>query len=171
MDVSADSANIPQPSRWQRWLDTHGERFLLYARQQTRTEADAHDVLQDALTESWRKSAGKVPDRGLVIATIRRRAMDLGRSIDRRSRREQNYSIERPSWFVEDFSAGDTESHLAKAIQRLPDHLREVLVLRIWEDLTFPAIGRLIGVPTSTASSRYQYALGQLRECMTELKP
>lgn len=169
--MSSDPAAAPQPSRWQRWLDQHGERFLLYARQQTRNEADAHDVLQDALTEAWRKSAGRVPDRGLVIATIRRRAMDLGRSIDRRSRREHDFCGERPSWFVEDFSAGDTGAHLAEAIRQLPGHLREVLILRIWEDLSFPAIGRLTGVPTSTASSRYQYALGQLRECTPELKP
>jgi RNA polymerase sigma-70 factor (ECF subfamily) len=169
--VRPDPAPAPRQGRWQRWLDANGERFLLFARQQTRTEADAQDVLQDALTESWRKSAGRVPDRALVIATIRRRAMDLGRSLDRRSRREQDFCGERPAWFVEDFSAGDTGAHLAQAIERLSEPLREVLILRIWEDLSFPAIARLTDVPTSTASSRYQYALSQLRECMTELKP
>ena len=70
-----------------------------------------------------------------------------------------------------DYSAGDTGDHLVSAIQELPDHLREVLILRIWEELSFPAIARLIGVPTTTASSRYQAALEQLRCCITELKP
>ena len=169
--MSRDPAAVPQRSRWQRWLDSHGERFFLYARQQTRSESDAQDVLQDALAESWRKAGGRIPDTSLVIATIRRRAMDLGRSIDRRSRREQNFAGDDPSWFSVDYSAGDTECHLAAAVQQLPTHLREVLVLRVWEDMPFPAIARLTGVPTSTASSRYRYALDQLRECMTELKP
>ena len=158
-------------TRWQRWLDEHGERFFLYARQQTRSESDAKDVFQDALTEAWHKASGNVPDRALVIATIRRRAIDLGRSTDRRSRREEAFADEVPAWFESDFSAGDTGEYLATAIRELPDPLREVLVLRIWEEMSFPAIARLTGVPTATATSRYRYALDRLRGCLTELQP
>lgn len=158
-------------SRWSRWLDEQGDRFFLYARQQTRSESDAKDVLQDALTEAWRKSGGTIPDPGLVLATIRRRAMDLGRSIDRRSRREHRYADDRPSWFTSDPSLGDTGEHLIAALENLPAHLREVLILRIWENQSFPAIGQLTGVPTTTASSRYRYGLDRLREALTELQP
>jgi len=166
-----DPQPSPPESRWQRWLDSHAERFFLYAQQLTRSESDAKDVLQDALTESWSKSGGEIPNRGLVLATIRRRAIDLGRSIDRRSRREQSFAAYTSPMFVADYAAGDTGDHLATAIQRLPDHLREVLILRIWEDMSFPAIGKLAGIPQPTATSRYRYALERLRECLTELKP
>jgi DNA-directed RNA polymerase specialized sigma24 family protein len=74
---------------WQDWLDQHGEVFLLFARQQTRCEADARDVFQEALIDAWRRSGSRPPDRALVFAQIRRRAIDLARSIDRRVRREQ----------------------------------------------------------------------------------
>jgi DNA-directed RNA polymerase specialized sigma24 family protein len=30
---------------WRRWLDDHAPRFLLFARQQTRSEADAQDLV------------------------------------------------------------------------------------------------------------------------------
>ena len=159
-----------RPANWQDWLEAHGPRFLLYARQQTRSESDAQDVLQDALTESWRKAGDTIPDNNLVIATIRRRAMDLGRSIDRRARREQDFAGHDSTWLIVDYSAGDTGEHVAAAIGELPEAQREVLILRIWQDMSFPAIARLTGVPTSTANTRYRQAIARLKECVTELQ-
>ena len=159
------------PLHWQEWIDQHGELFFLYARQQTRTEADAKDVLQDALTEAWTKAAGGIPEKAMVFATIRRRAVDLGRSMDRRLKREQTAACGQSDWFVPDFSAGDTRDALASAVLKLPPNLREVLMLRIWADMSFPAIAQLTGVPCATATSRYRYALDHLREQLAELQP
>lgn len=156
---------------WQAWLAEHGPWFLLYARQQTRSEADAQDVFQESLLDSWKRSSGSVPDKALVLATIRRRAIDCGRSNDRRTRREANFGDSRTPWFVTDFDAGDTRDFLASAVSALPENLREVLILRIWGDLSFPEIATLTEVPVPTATSRYRYALDRLREALTELQP
>lgn len=43
---------------WQRWLSERVDAFFLYARQQTRSQADAEDVLQEVLFETWRKAGG-----------------------------------------------------------------------------------------------------------------
>ena len=169
--MSVSSNHSTAAGHWQQWLADSGEAFFLYARQQTRCEADAKDVFQDALTESWRKTGGNIPDRAMVLATIRRRAMDLGRSLDRRARREQRTLEETDDWFLPDFAAADTRSHLAHAIRELPENLREVLVLRMWGDLSFPDIARLTGAPIATATSRYRYAIERLRDCLTELMP
>ena len=76
--------SILSPDDWAGWLESHAERFLLYARERTMCEADAEDVLQDALVEAWERTpTGRMPDGALVYATIRRRAIDQGR------RREQ----------------------------------------------------------------------------------
>lgn len=161
----------PPADDWQGWLDSQGESLFLYTRQQTRCESDAKDVFQDALTESWRKAGGRIPDKALVLATIRRRAIDLGRSLDRRTRREQVVIESRPDWFAPDFSEGDTRDHLVAAVQALPEALREVLILKNWGDLTFPAIARMTGVSVATATSRYRYALERLRGTLTEVRP
>lgn len=160
-------------NHWADWIEAHGEAFFLYARQQCRSESDAKDVLQDALTEVWRRSPEGLPDRSLVYATIRRRAIDCGRSTDRRQKREVSFAGNKPEWFVPDFSAQDLRHQLASAIETLPDPLREVLILKIWGDLTFPAIATLINIPVATATSRYRYALERLREIttLTELMP
>lgn len=158
---------------WASWVDQNGEAFFLYAKQQCRSESDAKDVLQDALTEAWQKTKKGLPDRSLVFATIRRRAIDLGRSTDRRAIREIKYNGRGENWFLPDYSVGDVRHQLASAIETMPDTLREVIILKIWGDLTFPAISQLIGIPVATATSRYRYALERLREStiLTELKP
>jgi len=156
---------------WQDWVNQHAKIFFLYARQQTRCEADAKDILQEALTESWNKSPNQTPDKAVVFATIRRRAVDLGRSIDRRAKRELSVMQSASDWFVQDFSEGDTRQWLANALTLLPPDLREVLVLRIWGDLSFPAIAQLTGVPCATATSRYRYAIEHLRGHLAELQP
>ena len=49
------------------------------------------------------------------------------------------------------------------ALGCLPAEQREVLVLKIWGELTFEEIARQLGVPPNTAASRYRYALAALR--------
>lgn len=166
-EPDAESRSLP----WPQWVERHGRVFFLYARQQTRSESDAKDVLQEALSEAWRRSPQHAPDPAVVFATIRRRAIDLGRSMDRRRQRELTVADEAADWFYPDFSEGDTREALAAAVARLSPDFREVLTLRIWGGLTFPAIAQLTGVPCATATSRYRYAIEHLREHLAELQP
>ena len=117
MGAHAHAQTNPPEISWEDWLDMEAEVFFLYARQQTRTESDAKDVLQEALTEVWRKSCGALPDKALVFATIRRRAIDLGRSMTRRSQREYRYISDDVSWFTTDYSTADTQKALADCHQ------------------------------------------------------
>ena len=106
-----------------------------------------------------------------MFATLRRRAIDLGRSTDRRSAREQRVAADLDDWFVADFAENDTRKFLKNALAELPPPQREVMTLRIWGDLSFPAIARLTKVTVATATSRYRYALERLRNSLTELQP
>jgi RNA polymerase sigma-70 factor (ECF subfamily) len=152
----------PSSDEWRSWLRSNGPRFLLYARQQTRTEADAEDVLQDALVESW-KRAGAMPPDALVFATIRRRAIDLARSSDRRSVRELEAGAPDAEWFTPNVEERETQRVLEDAVNSLQPIYREVVTLKIWGGLTFQEIAETIGVPLNTAASRYRYALEELR--------
>ena len=82
--MSDDSPN------WTDWLITHGPSLLLFARTKTRREIDAEDLVQEAIVEAAKRNDGNIPDLPLVYATIRRRAIDLARSMDRRSAREKD---------------------------------------------------------------------------------
>jgi RNA polymerase sigma-70 factor (ECF subfamily) len=157
-------SNAP-PLSWRSWLSANGRRFLLFARDQTRCEADACDVLQDSLVESWKRhGADEPPPDGLVFATIRRRAIDLARRLDRREKREREVG-----WF--DPGSADTplDAELEQAVKALPPIYREVVVLKVWSGLTFQQVAETLGVPLNTAASRYRYALDHLRVALKEV--
>ena len=155
----------PSSDEWRDWLRQRGPRFLLYARQQTRTGADAEDVLQDALVESWKRADGMPPD-ALVFATIRRRAIDLARSSDRRSVREVEAGAPDAEWFSPDVEERETQRLLEDAVKSLQPIYREVVTLKVWGGLTFQEIAETTGVPLNTAASRYRYALDGLRDIL-----
>ena len=153
---------------WPRWLHANGRRYLLFARSQARCEADAHDLLQDALVEVWRRAGrDRPPDDALVFRTIRRRAIDLGRRNDRRERRE----LAAPAWWTTPASVEPAlDAELELAVKALPAHLREVVLLKVWGELTFRQIAATLEVPPATAASRYRYALEHLRTLFQEAR-
>jgi RNA polymerase sigma-70 factor (ECF subfamily) len=53
---------------------------------------------------------------------------------------------------------------VAEAVAGLPPPLREALVLRHYEGLSFEEMSRLLQVPASTLKSRFAAALGRLRQ-------
>jgi RNA polymerase sigma-70 factor (ECF subfamily) len=160
-----------QSPGWEAWLAEHTPGLLLYARQQTRSQADAEDLVQEAVVEAWRRQAdGTTPPLSWVYGTVRRRAVDLARSNQRRARREAVAADgAEPAWF--DSAPEDREQTrlIEKAMRALPEYHREVLTLKIWGGLTFAEIGGVLGIPPNTAASRYRYALVELRKLTVEI--
>jgi len=58
----------------------------------------------------------------------------------------------------------DSQRELVAALDRLPRVQREVLVMKIWNELTFAEIGEALGVSQNTAASRYRYGLAALKK-------
>ena len=48
------------------------------------------------------------------------------------------------------------------ALRTLPTEQAEVVVLKIWEKLTFAQIGVILETSPNTVASRYQYAMAKL---------
>ncbi len=158
----------PAPVDWRRWTREHGRRFLLFARQQARHEADAEDLVQEALVEAWERSHGELPAPALVFATIRRRAIDLARRDDRRRQRELHDEAAKPEWFESEAEMNELREALETGLRGLSPDQREVVTLKMWGDLTFEEVGTVLDISPNTAASRYRYALEALRK---NLKP
>ena len=158
-------------SGWDQWLAQQAPRLLLFARQQARCEADAQDLVQEAVVESWRRqSNGVPPPLGCVFATIRRRAVDLARSVDRRSDREDSlYREASQDWFDSGVEDRERNRLIQQAMNNLPDLQREVVTLKVWGGLTFAEIGEALDIPANTASSRFRYGLEELRKTVKEV--
>jgi RNA polymerase sigma-70 factor, ECF subfamily len=170
--VKSDWTNeSPTSSEWQCWLADHASKFLLFARQQSRSEADAQDLVQESVVECWQQQGDETPPPPvpLVFATIRRRAVDLARSRERRVRRELATEPTAECWF--DTSAEDRERNrmIQAAMSQLSGIYREVITLKVWGGLTFAEIAETLNIPANTAASRYRYGLAELRKLTKEV--
>lgn len=160
---------------WKAWFRSHGPKLLLCARQWTRSMADAEDVVQEAFVRYWRHQRDLPGDpQALLVTSVRRAALDLGRRETRRAVREGKAADDpvNPDRLFEPVAAGaddERRQEIEAALGRLPPEQREVLVLKIWQDLTFEQIGDVLGISPNTAASRYRYALGALRRELTPL--
>jgi predicted DNA-binding protein (UPF0251 family) len=56
---------------------------------------------------------------------------------------------------------------LTRALERLREADREVLLLYAWEDLTYEEIAQALGIPVGTVRSRLHRARTQLRELLS----
>lgn len=156
--------------QWRNWLAEYGNRLMLFARQQTRCEADAEDVLQTALVKTWKTHRG-APSRqviSLAYTNVKRCAIDLARSTDRRRRREDESlreSGELVTWF--DLPEDDTSRALQVALAKIPKKFREVITLKIWGEQTFEEVGKTLAISPNTAASRYRYGMEALRRSLS----
>jgi len=156
---------------WKTWFELHGPKLLLCARQWTRSAADAEDVVQDAFVRFWRRQRhfGGEP-LALLLTSIRRAAFDHARRDARRAVREEHAANDGAGdapLFAPLPEGDDRRQAIEAALRRLPPAQREVLVLKIWGELTFAEIAAQLDVPPNTAASRYRYALVALRQELT----
>ncbi|MEX0331632.1 MAG: RNA polymerase sigma factor [Puniceicoccaceae bacterium] len=151
---------------WREWFNEWGDRFLLFARQQSGSYQEAEDILQEVFVHIWtRREAFPRIEPGLVFTHIRRKAIDSARSRKRRQLREQAFAEEtEPPLFTD--TAGMDGNVMQEALQQLPREQREVLVLKVWGDQTFESIGTTLDISPNTAASRYRYGLEQMRRLM-----
>ena len=176
--VNLATAQKRNSSRFRPWLEEHGSKLLLFARQQTRSLADAEDVLQNALV----KLARKVEERtfvggqgawlAFIYTQIKREAIDLGRKDDRRRKREENVvsderslgrDIEMPL-FEEGESQDERRRILIEGMNILPKKFSEVISMKLWGERTFAEIGEALDISLNTAASRYRYGIEALRK-------
>ena len=178
--LSVVSEELPAASAWREWLELHGPKMLLFARQQTRSLEDAKDVFQDALVKLVEKVnsgefvGGQDSWQPYLYTAIRRLAIDLSRRDDRRKRREDNVTADAETeqyeafhpWFESESSDDETRAQLESRLKELPEKFAEVITLKIWGERTFAEIGETLGISQNTAASRYRYGLEALKRSL-----
>ncbi len=176
--LTAVSEISPAASAWREWLEEHGPKLLLFARQQTRSHEDAKDIFQDALVKLVEKVrsgefvGGQEAWQPYLYTAIRRLAIDLSRRDDRRKRREDSVTADAETgqydallpWFETESSEDETRVQLERGLKELPEKFAEVIVMKIWGERTFAEIGETLGISQNTAASRYRYGLEALKK-------
>jgi len=156
--------NVANHEEWKVCFSQFGPGLLLFARQWVRSPTDAEDIVQEAFVKFWRRNH-KIDNRALLYATVRSIALDHIRRDSRRARREAEVFSDADQSIGPQFAfADESQGALAAAVDLLPREQREVLVMKIWNELTFAEIGEALGISQNTAASRYRYALASLKK-------
>ena len=151
---------------WKTCFAQLGPALLLFARRWTNCRADAEDIVQEAFVRFWRRQHS-IENRALLYAAVRSAALDRLRRDERRVRREARVALDGVGHAEPQFATFDEGQRLlAEAVERLPNEQREVVILKIWNELTFAEIGKILEISQNTAASRYRYALGTLKKIL-----
>ena len=160
-------------ARWEPVLDEvmreRSPRLLAYARLLTGDDAEAQDVLQDALVRSF--SRGRAFDNANVAEAYVRRAIPSV-FIDRLRRRK---AAERAH--DRDVALGgrdvltsdrDVVIDVRAALAALPPQERACVVLRFYDDLTVPQVSAQLGIAEGTVKRYLSDASGKLARLLGE---
>ena len=165
---------------WEAWLDEHGPRLLLYARQRTRSIADAEDVLQSSLielvrlvrTQEFRKTPAEW--HSYALSCIRNKAIDLNRHQARQHTTAQAAAHEQSTESEHLALLGCSQDNqyrrerLEHVLRNIRPDYAEVVILHVWEGLTFREIATMLNEPPATVATRYRAALRIFRKQLEE---
>jgi RNA polymerase sigma-70 factor (ECF subfamily) len=150
----------------------------LLALQLLRDPDEAMDVAQDALLRFFSnldRFDGRRDVAPWLFAIVRNRARDVMRRRRRRPTEPLDSGDEdRPALEVIDHRPGpeacvsrkELQARVWKALSRLPDAQREILVLRDYQDLSYDEISRVLRIPAGTVMSRLHRARKNLRDIL-----
>lgn len=146
------------------WLSEQAPRLILFARQWVSCHADAEDVFHTAFVRFWRQKDRVRDPIPFLYTCVRRAAMNWCRERGRREKHERAAHPEPLFATDEDrLAKAEADEAIQEALLTLTDEQREVVVMRIWGELTFPQIGEVLSISSSTADTRYRSGLKRLR--------
>lgn len=163
--------------RWQRGdraafesiVRTWGPRVGRFLVRLTGNSDLARDLTQEAFLRVYME-AGRYRESGQFSTWLFQIALNLARDAGRRAARRPSQPL--PDAGVHD--RGDSAEACAEraeeagavsaALAALAAPLREVVVLRHYEGLSFEAMARLLGTPATTLKSRFAVALRELQK-------
>lgn len=152
--------------------DRYGEKLYHYLVLKLGSCQDAEDILQEAFYRFGRYSVRwkmvKNPQ-AFVFKVVRNEANRfLKRKTAQRKTMQMNPNHKNA---IASVMQGPDESSvglLAESLARLPDDQREVVILKVFEEMTFKEIARICGLSVNTVASRYRYGLSKLRLFLEE---
>lgn len=151
------------PVNWcERLYEAQATQLLLYGRALGLSHSEAEDVLQDTFVALMRLQAEPEKPVNYCIRAFRNRALNFRRSLWRRLARE----LESKAWFDRAPKESETERAAMRCLTTLPAEQREVIVLKIWHQLTFDAIAELLEISPNTVAGRYRYGIQKIRACL-----
>jgi RNA polymerase sigma-70 factor (ECF subfamily) len=157
-----------------RLYEEESARLLLYGKALGLSEPEAEDILQETFIALIKLDIPPSQPMNYCLKSYRNRALNLKRNIWRRIKSEIESIIyyktnTDDNWFYPASSEDDDyniSEIVTEALKSIPLKQREVIVLKIWHNLTFEEIGGILGISPNTAAGRYRYGLAKLKKIL-----
>ena len=137
-------------------VDRHGASLVLYARQWCRFPDDA---VQEAFVDLVKETSPPDVPVAWLFKVVKHKAMNLARAERRRSKYQQGASGQSDAWFDARHDQRLVAEDVEVALSQLSDVERQIVVARVWGELTFGQIGELLEMSSSAAHRRFRQAL------------
>lgn len=152
--------------------ERHGENLFRYLVFRLGSTEDAEDVLQEVFCRFARYTVRWMLIRDAQSFVFRVARNEANRFLRRRiGRREGEKMIQADSGAFSAAIVAPDDPSLALLLNladTLPAEQKEIVFLKVFEDMTFKEIGAACGISANTAASRYRYGVEKLREAMKE---
>ena len=149
----------------------HQRRAYAVARAIVTSHEDAEDAVQEAFLHAYRALDRFRPDQPFgawLHRIVANAALDLTRRRKVREADELPETVASP--FRDPAEAGDLRTRLRRALARLGDRQRAVIVLHDVEGFKHSEIGRMLGIPEGTARSDLHHARAFLRRVLGNVR-
>jgi len=147
------------------WFEAHNRPLALYARQWLDDHAAA-DVVQEAFVKLLSQRHQPDDVRAWLFRTVRNAALNELRRRHTCDRHAESIAGNRPQWFLEHVGEELDAQAAQEALSQLPSEQSELIVMRIWGQMTYVQMARVTGEAVSTIHGRYSAALESLRKKM-----
>lgn len=176
---SLEALHAGDPEEFARLVDTYSNKIYRLATKMLNQQQDAEDVLQETFLKAYRgiksfDGRSKISTWLLRIATnealmiIRKKHPDMV-SIDEPIETEEGEQepIQIVDWCClpeEELLSGETRERLDAAVDRLPERLKVVFILRDINDLSTHETAEVLGLTDTAVKTRLSRARLRLRE-------
>jgi RNA polymerase sigma-70 factor (ECF subfamily) len=139
-------------------FDRNAATLEFYAAQWTTMP---QDCVQEAFLQLARQASPPTDPGSWLFRVVRNRALNAARAESRRAAHEA-HAARRQATSRHVADPGDAAA-IADLLQLLADEQREIVVLRVWGQLSWQEIADIVNVSRSAAHRNYVQALNQLR--------
>lgn len=164
-DTPGAGGPTPDEALFAALVTRSGPRLLACGFALTGDRAAAEDLVQEALARVWHRRRSLAPGalEGYVLAAVRNLGSNRRERLGVEARALERQGALAPA----SAGAADGDAWAAvEALAQLPEEQREVVLLRIYEGLSFKDVAARTGAPLGTAHSRYRLALERLRSLL-----
>lgn len=172
MGVDSDEALLAAVARGDQaclrvLYERHAPTMLRLVRRMTTQSGVAEEILQETWLAVWRSAdsfRGESSARGWLFGVAKRQAHNyLRKSVLVTVDLDETAELSDRTGTVEDIVlANAARGDLVAGIRELPEHLREVLLLVLVDDLSYPDVAAILGIPVGTVKSRMSHARRRL---------